>query len=224
MNTRWILAALALLPLMLCSCKDRLTGSETPQSIAHVRIAHFAAGIPEAHIYLDDEMIASSLDYPSLSQRLNVQAGMHNIRVVEIMEAPVTQLNESFIVSGDTNYTLVIADSGGACRKYLLIDTTAANPGFASVRFVHIAKAPALNLWFDDCPHLWGPVEFLQMVTYDTTICQDELHIQSPADTSGVYVPSFPLTLGRAYTIYAAGYKDGDTLTGLRAIKVQDWP
>jgi len=225
MNTRWILAALALLPLMLCSCEKRLTGSETPQSIAHVRIAHFAASIPEAQIWLDDEMIASNLDYPSLSQRLDLQAGLHYIRVVQIMEPPLTQLNESFAVSADTFYTLVIADTGGVCRKLLLMDTTTANPAFASVRFVHIADGPRLQLKFHDCAAVWGPVGFGRIITYDTTQCRDDVLAESPdVDSLQISIPDFSLTFGRAYTLFAAGHVDGDTLTGLRIIRAQDWP
>ena len=225
MNTRWIPAALALLTFMLCSCEKRLTGSETPQSIAHVRIAHFAASIPDVQIYLDEEMIASNLDYPSISQRLNVQAGQHYIRVVEMMEPPLTQLNESFIVSADTNYTLVISDTNNYCRKILLKDTAAASPGFPSVRFVNAAYGPRLQLKFTDCAAVWGPLGYHQLTAYDTTSCIDNPRVESPdADSLEIILPSFSLTAGRAYTVYTSGHLDGDTLTGLRVIKVQDWP
>jgi hypothetical protein len=50
-------------------------------SAAHVRVAHFSPDAPAVDIYVDDDKVLSGVEYPTVSEYLQLPAGSYDLAV-----------------------------------------------------------------------------------------------------------------------------------------------
>ena len=188
---------------------------------AMVRVLHGSPDAPEVDVYVDDAKVdaLSGISFGDLTDYVAVPEGAYAIKVCATADATVCPIDvPSLDLAGGTSYTIAATNDLASIEAQVLEDDPSPTEDAAQVRVVHFsADTPAVDVLTQD-----GATTVVDAVTYpdatdylslpggsyDLKVCADADNTVCPLDPGAL-----ELADGRAYSVFAIGSLEGDTLT-----------
>jgi hypothetical protein len=139
-------------------------------SAALVRVAHFSPDAPAVDVYVDGDRVLSGVEYPAVSEYLELPAGSHELAVRPAGAAassdPVIEATAS--VKAGAAYTVAAVGALADIKAAVFGDDLGAPAaGKAKVRVLHAApEVPAVDVAVEGGPTLFEGVEFPEATDY----------------------------------------------------------
>ena len=124
------------------ACSDS-TG--TPKGGGRLRFVHVSPDAPDLSLVVDGDTVSSNIAYLGSSEYLDLQEGGHVIQVADA-SSNTTLIDQDLTVADQTDYTMLVADTLGHIRTFVLTDDNSTPPaGTARVRAVHAAPGAPVD-------------------------------------------------------------------------------
>jgi hypothetical protein len=188
---------------------------------AHVRVLHGSPDAPSVDVYVNDEKVdaLSGLEFGDLSDYVAVPGGTYAIKVCATADDTVCPIDVPEVeVSDGTKYTIAATNLLASIEAQVLVDDPSPTADEAQVRVVHFsADTPAIDVLTQDgattvVDALAYPdaTDYLALPggSYDLKVCADADNTVCPLDPGAL-----DLANGTAYSVFAIGSLEGETLT-----------
>ncbi|NKE34516.1 DUF4397 domain-containing protein [Natronococcus sp. JC468] len=191
---------------------DDDAATDSDDTAAAVRIAHFSPDAPNVDVLVDGEQVLADVAYGTISPYLELEPGTYTVAIAAA-DDPETVAFEGEVDVGEGRYTVAAIGELGAetFRPEVLVDADPlpkdAADESAFVRVAHFSPdAPAVDVYADDAPLVEG-VSFGDVSEYLAVPAGEYALSIRPAGEE-TEVASFDVSLesGTVYTGYAIGY------------------
>src|SRR5918993_861437 len=188
---------------------------------AHVRVLHGSPDAPSVDVYVNDEKVdaLSGLEFGDLTEYVSVPGGTYAVKVCATADETVCPIDVPEVeVSDGTKYTIAATNVLASIEAQVLVDDPSPTADEALVRVVHFsADTPAIDVLTQDgattvvdalaYPNATDYVA-LPGGSYDLKVCADADNAVCPLDPGAL-----DLANGTAYSVFAIGSLEGETLT-----------
>jgi len=196
------------------------------QSAALVRFAHASPSTPAVDVWVNGELIYSSVMYGQVSNYILLPPASYAVSIMLTGAPNVTLINDTLQVIAGLPYTFAAAGVAPFNGLVAWADClTAPAVGTAQFRFVHFSpNAPTVNV-------LVNNQVVVQNIAFKSASDYVPINIGSASNSIALQVPgqSFqvPLTYlnaapGMAYTVFAEGYVGGSGIEALQGVIAAD--
>lgn len=212
------LAALTVVGAMVMALAGPVAAAEDG---AHVRVLHGSPDAPSVDVYVNDGKVdaLSGLEFGDLTDYVSVPAGNYAIKVCATADPTLCPIDVPSIDLADgTKYTIAATNVLASIEAQVLVDDPNPTADATQVRVVHFsADTPAIDVLTQDgsttvVDNLAYPnaTDYLSLpaASYDLKVCADADNTVCPLDPGAL-----DLAAGTAYSVFAIGSLDGDTLT-----------
>lgn len=184
-----------------------------PTINSFIRFLHASPGTPAVDIYLDGDLLFSSIVYNELSNYLVVGPEKTHIQVFTAGEDFSPLLDAQLDIPASSTITIAIIDTPpGIGLLPIFFSVELATDANALIRFVHLSPAsPAMDLALRQGNTLFSGVEYTQVTGFQT-LSPDVYDLQLQTAGGGEVLAADVLKAmeRRAYTVYAIGIPKGD--------------
>ena len=193
---------------------------------AMVRVGHFSPDAPAVDIYANGAILADleGVEFGTLSGYIEVPADTYSIAVVVAGEDPAeaTVIGPADVaLEAGSKSTIAATGFVADIAPIILDDSVETEEGMAQVRIVHFSPdAPAVDVAPDGADALLTDLAFGLDTGY-VPLPEGEYDLEvRVAGTDTVAIQLDPITLDgdTAYSVFAIGSLDGETLTVLPAV------
>ena len=193
---------------------------------AKVRIGHFSPDAPAVDIYANGAIFAGleGVEFGTLSDYIEVPADTYSIAVVVADQDPVdaTVIGPADITLEEGSKSTIAATGFVAdIAPVILNDNVETEEGQAQVRIVHFSPdAPAVDVAPDGADALLTDLAFPTDTGY-VALDEGEYDLEvrvAGTDTVAIQLDPIALAGDTAYSVFAIGSLDGETLTVLPAV------
>lgn len=188
---------------------------------AMVRVLHGSPDTPSVDVYVNDGKVdaLSGLEFGDLSEYVAVPPGTYAIKVCATADPTLCPIDVPALdLAADTMYTIGATNVLASIEAQVLVDEPNPTADQAQVRVVHFsADTPAVDVLTQDgsatiVDALAYPnaTDYLSLDggSYDLKVCADADNTVCPLDPGAL-----DLANGTAYSVFAIGSLDGQTLT-----------
>ena len=215
--------------LLLVAAAAPVSAADT----AMVRVLHASPDAPAVDVYLDGEKVGgplAGLEFGDLTDYVDVPAGDHAVKVCAAADATVCPIDVPTVsVAAGGRYTIAATNALASIEAQVLEDASSTQSGKALVRVVHLsADTPAVDVLTQDgsatvVDALAYPdaTDYLPLDpgSYDLKVCADADTAVCPLDPGALQVDA-----NRAYSVFAIGSLEGESLTAVVAVDVVGMP
>ena len=194
---------------------------------ARVRVLHGSPDAPAVDVYVDGEKVGgplAGLEFGDLSDYVALPAGTYDLKVCAAADDTICPIvADGVAVEAGARYTIAATNVLASIQAQVITDDPAPEAGSAQVRVVHFsADTPAIDVLTQDggtavVDGLAYPdaTEYLTLDpgTYDLKVCADADNTVCPLDPD-----SLDLAGGTAYSVFAIGSLEGQTLTAVVSV------
>ncbi|QLG28012.1 DUF4397 domain-containing protein [Halorarum halophilum] len=198
------------------------TAAQEEQGDATVRIVHASPDAPAVDVYVDDEQIASGVEFGTVTDYMSVSQGMHNVTVTAAGDSEDVLFESQVDVDASGTYTVAasgeVSEDAETSFEPVVFTDDASQPADdeAAVRLAHLSPdAPAVDVTVEETGDvLFDNVTFRNATEYQTVPAGDyTLEVRAATESNdGDVVATFDVSPegGTAYTAFAVGYLDAE--------------
>ena len=193
---------------------------------ARVRVLHASPDAPAVDVYVDGEKVGAplaGLEFGDITDYVALPGGTYDLKVCAAADESVCPIEANDVaVEAGTSYTIAATNDLASIEAQIITDSPAPVAGEAHVRVVHFsADTPAVDVLTQD-----GATEVVDALAYpDATqylaLDPGAYDLKVCADADNSVCPLDPGTLelegGVAYSVFAIGSLEGETLTAVVA-------
>lgn len=188
---------------------------------AMVRVLHASPDAPAVDVKVNDTNVLTNVPFEAISDYLPVAAGTYNIKVCAT-GTDTCVIDADLTFAANTMYTVAATNVLASIEAQVIIDAPAPTADAAQVRVIHFsADTPAVDVLTQDgattvVDNLAYPnaTAYLSLPggSYDLKVCADADNSLCPLDPGAL-----DLANGTAYSVFAIGSLEGQTLTAIVA-------
>lgn len=200
---------------------------------AMVRVLHGSPDAPAVDVYVDGEKVGAPLagiEFGDLSDYVSLPDGSYDLKVCAAADDTVCPIEaDDVALEAGTRYTIAATNDLASIEVQIITDDPAPVAAEAQVRVVHFsADTPAVDVLTQD-----GATEVVDALAYPDatdylTLDPGAYDLKVCADADNSVCPLDPDTLelegGVAYSVFAIGSLDGETLTAVVSIDAMAAP
>jgi hypothetical protein len=179
-------------------------------SAAHVRVAHFSPDAPAVDIYVDGDKVLSGVEYPTVSEYLQLPAGSYDLAVRPAGAAassdPVIEATAE-VKAGDAYTVAAVGALADIEAQIFTDDLSAPAAGKAKVRVIHAApEVPAVDVAVEGGPTLFEGAEFPSATDYaEVDAATYPVQVKAAGSDEVLLEASLPVKAGTIYSVAAIG-------------------
>jgi Domain of unknown function (DUF4397) len=177
---------------------------------AQVRVAHFSPDAPAVDVYVNDDKVLSGVEYPTVSDYLELPAGSYDLAVRPAGAAassdPVIEATAE--VKAGSAYTVAAAGALADIQGQIFTDDLSAPAsGKAKVRVIHAApEVPAVDVAVEGGPTLFEGAEFPSATDYaEVDAGTYPVQVKAAGGDDVLLEASLPVKAGTIYSVAAVG-------------------
>ena len=189
---------------------------------AMVRVLHASPDAPAVDVYVNGTKVGAplaGLEFGDLSAYVALPAGTYDIKVCAAADASICPIDASGVVlAAGTHYTIAATNVLASIEAQVITDDATPVADKTLVRVVHFsADTPAVDVLTQDgsakvvenlaYPDATGYLT-LDPGSYDLKVCASADNTVCPLDP-----PALDLAAGHAYSVFAIGSLQGESLT-----------
>nr|QBK90069.1 MAG: protein of unknown function DUF4397 [Pithovirus LCPAC101] len=182
---------------------------------AKVRLIHNIAGAPSVDVYIDENLVASDVEYRGVSDYLAIKPGKHEITLKQSGTRNELLVRYASVTHGKS-YTLLVSGDVDRPETFsilpLLDDTQKPGPGKSKIRFVHdAASSPTVDVYYESYDGNMPLFENYSYKDYTKNYLEvdsnDVVLVVTPAGSLDAVIEPFDTTLeeGKVYSFIASG-------------------
>ncbi len=224
-----ILLALALSVAGASAASARQPGQQQPpEGQANLRAFHAVPGMPAVDVFVDGDIVFSSVRYEQATNYAVLPAGRHSVRIIPAGTGLRGQalIDTTIDLPADSYNTLAAVGEPDRAQALELVNgSTLPTTNQARVRVVHASPdAPVIDVAVRGGPVLFSNISFPSASDYQVVDAQAYTLEIRQAGTGTVLrtIPNVNLNGGTVYSIYAVGRVDGQP--PLEVVPVVDAP
>lgn len=202
----WLTLAVGLLVLALTGLPGRAAAAE---GSARIRIVHAAPDTPPVDVLIDDQVLLSDAQFPSIGEYVEVPAGAHTVSVTPTGKSAadaIMKTQGNFEAGGV--YTVAAVGLANVTAEIYRDDLAAPPAGQVRVRIIHTSPdAPGADVEVVDGPTLVENLAFTEASPYLTVAAGTyNLRLVIAGDNTVVVpLPNTTLQAGTIYDVVATG-------------------
>ena len=200
---------------------------------AMVRVLHASPDAPAVDVYVDGNKVGApleGLEFGDLSTYVSLPAGTYDLKVCATADETVCPIvADDVALTAGSRYTIAATNVLASIEAQIITDEPAPVAGKAKVRVVHFsADTPAVDVLTQDgaatvvenlaYPDATGYLA-LDPGSYDLKVCANADNTVCPLDPGAL-----DLQAGRAYSVFAVGSLEGDSLTAVVGVDAMAAP
>ena len=203
-----------------CSEDDDPVSSNNQVEKTRVKVVHASPDAPGVDLLVDNKIVGTNLTYPQNTDYLELEAGMHNIKV-NVTGTSTTVINADVNLDANKNYSVFAVDAVSNLSTLILSDElNQPAEGKAHIRFIHLSPdAPSVDITLADGSTVFSNKSFkdytdftpLDAGTYDLQVRV------AGTQTVALNLPGIVLEEGKIYTVFAKGFLNGSNSQALGA-------
>lgn len=182
-------------------------GQNTAPQKSYVRLLHASPDAPAVDIYLNDQVVATNVNYKDLTKYLGLQPGNYNVKVYAAGETTNPVLDFNLSIPANSVYTVAVVGRLSDLSLLPIPEPIMGNTtGNACVRFVHLSPCTSsVTIKLEDGTTLFEDVQFTDITKY---VCVPEGTYSfevflTDSDTIVLTASDIPLEANKFYTAYA---------------------
>ena len=200
---------------------------------AMVRVLHASPDAPAVDVYVDGNKVGApleGLEFGDLSTYVSLPAGTYDLKVCASADATVCPIvADDVALAAGTRHTIAATNALASIEAQVITDEPSPVAGKAQARVVHFsADTPAVDVLTQDgvakvveslaYPDATGYLA-LEPGSYDLKVCATADNTVCPLDPGALELQG-----GRAYSVFAIGSLEGDSLTAVVAVDAMAAP
>jgi hypothetical protein len=183
---------------------------------AQVRVAHFSPDAPAVDVYVNDDRVLSGVEYPTVSEYLELPAGSYDFAVRPAGAAASSDpvIEETASVEAGAAYTVAAVGALADIQAAIFgDDLSAPGSGKAKVRVIHAApEVPAVDVAVEGGPTLFEGAEFPSATDYaEVDAATYPVQVKGAGSDDVLLEASLPVKAGTIYSVAAIGGAGKDT-------------